>query len=200
MLHPNKIKNRLIPLVGVTFLLFLTSCATTNVISNLQQEYSTPLFLEYHVLETEIVDLRENISDGELKIPSLFWNPNQSIKHTPIFTDNHHWAIANTISENVTGNGEKLKIKVTILESFKEFASTWKSLRDKGFARIQIDFLDPRSGRIISSSVASREICVGAIITTPQRGEEVYQLSFKAVTRMCLESIQKMLKDSSSTN
>lgn len=199
MLHPNKIKNRLLTLVGATFLLFLTSCATTNVISNLQQEYSTPLFLEYHVLETEIVDLRENTSDGEIKIPFLS-RPNQLIKHTPAFTDSHHLVIANTISENTTGKGAELKVKVSILESYKEFSSTWSTEKEKGFARIQIDFLDPISGRFIGSSNASGGIFYESIDSTPQRMEEVYQLSLKAVTRMCLESIQKMLKDSSPTN
>jgi hypothetical protein len=189
----------LLALIGAPLLLFHTSCATSNVLTNLQQEYSTPLNLEYLVLETEVIDLRENISAGEIKIP-IMSSPNQLIKHTPLFTDSHHQVIANAITANTTGNGVQIKVKVKILESYKEFSSTWTSEKEKGFAKIQIDFLDPISGRFIGSSNASGGIFFESIDSTPQRMEEVYQLSLKAVTRMCLESIQKMLENPSTNN
>ncbi len=199
MSHIKKIQSRLLALAGATYLLFLTSCATNNVFSKLQQEYSTPLNLEYLVLETELIDLRKNISDGEMKIPFMS-SPNQLIKHTPIFTDNHHQIIASTIIENTTGNGVQLKVKVNILESYKEFSSTWSTEKEKGFARIQIDFLDAISGRFIGSSNATGEIFFESIDSSPQRMEEVYQLSLRAATRMCLESIQKTLISPSTNN
>ncbi|GMQ24443.1 hypothetical protein Aoki45_11250 [Algoriphagus sp. oki45] len=195
----NKIKSQLLALVEATFLLFLTSCATNHVLSNFQQEYSTPLNLDYLVLETQVIDLRNNISNGEMKIPILS-SPNQLIRHTPILTNNHHQLIANTIMENTTGNGVQLKVKVNILESYKEFSSTWSTEKEKGFARIQIDFLDPISGRFIGSSNATGEIFFESIDSTPQRMEEVYQLSLKAATRMGLESIQKMVNNPGTTN
>lgn len=185
--------------VGVPILLFLSSCASNNVLTRIQQEYSTPLNLEYLVLETQVIDLRENTSDGEIKIPFMS-RPNQLIKHIPIFTDIQHLVIANTIAENTTGNGVQIKVKVNILESYKEFSSTWSSEKEKGYARLQVDFLDPLSGKSIYSSSASGEVFFESIDSTPQRMEEVYQLSLKAVTRMCLESIQKMSQNPSTKN
>lgn len=199
MSYLKKIQSRLLALAVVPLLLLLSSCATNKVFSKLQQEYSTPLNLEYLVLETEVIDFRKNISDGEIIIP-IMSRPNQLIKHTPQFTDSHHQVIANAITENTTGTGVQIKVKVKILESYKEFSSTWSSEKEKGFARIEIDFLDSISGRFIGSSNASGEIFFESIDSTPQRMEEVYQLSLKAATRMCLESIQKMSQSPSTNN
>ncbi|WP_114780693.1 hypothetical protein [Botryobacter ruber] len=168
---------------------FLTGCASKTYLSRAKEEVLPPLNLAYHVQSIEILDERVESSTEEMKLP-IVSRPDQLIRHRPFLTPPHKAVIEKVIQDNALASGTPVRAVVTILESYKEFSATWSSEMEKGFAQVQIRFVDIESGEPITGCDSSGEFFIQSMDATPNKMEEVYQITLKRVVYNCLKYIQ----------
>ena len=167
---------------------FLTGCASKTYLARAKEETLPPLNLSYHVQSIEINDNRVESSTEEMKLP-IVSRPDQLIRHRPFLTPAHTAVIEKVIMDNASNAGPPVRAVVNILEGYKEFSATWSSEMEKGFAQVQIVFVDVETGEPITGCDSNGEFFIQSMDATPKKMEEVYQITLKKVIYNCLKYI-----------
>ena len=134
-------KNRKITLVILIVLTFLNfGCGTKKSI--LEKDFdSENISLTGNIIEVIVNDKRTGVTDKKIELPFLS-SPKSYDKVSPFITPKQEEKIKNEIKSYFNNNGEYLKVKINILQGYKEFSATFFHEREYAEFGIHLQILD----------------------------------------------------------
>jgi hypothetical protein len=130
----------------VALVVSLSGCAAKkNILTSMPQDNN--ILLEGKPINVEIIDLRSEITQRQLRIPIMTW-PGQKDKVQPPLTDFHRKLIEDQILLHFNQSNQEFKVKCIIEEGFQEF--TAHALHEREYVQfdIKIELLDTRDNVI----------------------------------------------------
>ncbi|MCG6190306.1 hypothetical protein [Maribellus maritimus] len=168
--------------------LFLVSCSANRYLNYINTKINNDIKVNLNVDSISIFDHRTNISDSDIKLPFMS-HPKQLVRNIPPIDSTHIETIKNTIKQSCSGDEERVRINVNIVEAYKEFSATFASEKEKVYVEIQLDMVDSQSNlSVLCSSHAEYDLTVSD--AKHKNFEELYLLAFKGAIITCLEKVK----------
>lgn len=168
--------------------LFLVSCSANRYLNYINTKIDKDIKANLNVDSIRVFDHRTNISDSDIKLPFISY-PKQLIKNIPPLDSTHIETIKNTIKQSCSGDGDRIRINVNIIEAYKEFSATFASEKEKVYVEIQLDMVDNQGNlSVLCSSHAEYDLTVSD--AKHKNFEELYLLAFKGAIITCLEKVK----------
>ena len=131
----------------VALAILISSCATKKaILTSMTQDDN--ILLGGKPVNIEIIDIRNEITKRQLRIPIMTW-PGQKDKVQPPLTDSQRKFIEDQILLHFNQSDQELKVKCKINEGFKEFTAHAFHEREYVQFDIKIELLDTSISFII---------------------------------------------------
>jgi hypothetical protein len=130
----------------VVLAISISGCAIKKtILTSMPQDNN--IILDGKPISLEIIDLRNEITERQLKIPIMTW-PGQKDKVQPPLTDFQRKLIEDQILIHFNQSDKELKVKCKIDEGYKEF--TARAFHEREYVQfdIKIELLDTRNNVI----------------------------------------------------
>jgi len=130
----------------VVLAISISGCATKRaILTSMPQDNN--IMLEGKPIDIEIIDLRNEITQRQLRIPIMTW-PGQKDKIQPPLTDFQRKLIEENILLHFNQSNQEFKVKCKIDEGFQEFTAHAFHEREYVQFDIKIELLDTRDNVI----------------------------------------------------
>ena len=130
----------------VVLAISISGCATKRaILTSMPQDNN--IMLEGKPIDIEIIDLRNEITQRQLRIPIMTW-PGQKDKIQPPLTDFQRKLMEENILLHFHQSNQELKVKCKIDEGFQEFTAHAFHEREYVQFDIKIELLDTRDNVI----------------------------------------------------
>jgi len=130
----------------VVLAISISGCATKRAILTPMPQDNN-ILLEGKPIDIEIIDLRNEITQRQLRIPIMTW-PGQKDKIQPPLTDFQRKLIEENILLHFNQSNQEFKVKCKIDEGFQEFTAHAFHEREYVQFDIKIELLDTRDNVI----------------------------------------------------
>ncbi|WP_026932630.1 hypothetical protein [Christiangramia echinicola] len=182
-------KNRKITLVILIVLTLLNFGCGTNK-SILEKDFdSENISLTGNIIEVTVNDKRTDVTDKKIELPFLS-SPKSYDKVSPFITPKQEEKIKNEIKSYFNNNGQDLKVKINILQGYKEFSATFFHEREYAEFSIHLQIID-LNNHILEECKSSGFIETKTLDATYERMELVYNKALEMAIFKCLEEISK---------